>query len=119
MTGIKRLVNATRFSIAGFIACFKNEEAFRQEIYATFVAVPAALYLGNSNIERALLLLSWLLIPLTELLNSAVETAIDRIGPENNELSGRAKDIGSAAVMLSIIVAAVTWGLVLIPLSSL
>ena len=111
--GIRRLLNAFRYSMKGFRACFKHEEAFRQEVYASIVFIPLGFWLGDNGIERALLVGSWLIVPLTELLNSAVEAAIDRIGPEKHKLSGRAKDIGSAAVFFSLVLAAVVWLLVL------
>ncbi len=114
-TGIKRLSNAFGYSMQGFRACFRHEEAFRQEIYASLLLVPLALYLGDTGIERALLLGSWLVVPLVELLNSAIENAIDRIGAEQHELSGRAKDIGSAAVFLALLLCACVWLLVLLP----
>ena len=114
-TGIKRLINAFGYSMLGFRACFKHEEAFRQEVFASFVLIPLALYLGDTGIERALLLGSWLMVPLVELLNSAIENAIDRIGSEQHQLSGRAKDIGSAAVFLALLLCACVWLLVLLP----
>ncbi len=114
-TGIKRLNNAFGYSMQGFRACFKHEEAFRQEIYASLLLIPLALYLGDTGVERALLLGSWLLVPLVELLNSAIENAIDRIGAEQHELSARAKDIGSAAVFLALLLCACVWLLVLLP----
>lgn len=114
-TGIKRLINAFGYSMLGFRACFKHEEAFRQEVFASFVLIPLALYLGDTGIEQALLLGSWLVVPLVELLNSAIENAIDRIGPEQHQLSGRAKDIGSAAVFIALLLCACVWMLVLLP----
>ena len=113
--GIRRLVNAFGYSMLGFRACFRHEEAFRQEVFASIALVPLALYLGNNGIERALLLGSWLVVPLVELLNSAIETAVDRIGVERHELSGRAKDIGSASVLLALVLGAAVWLLVLLP----
>jgi diacylglycerol kinase (ATP) len=114
-TGIKRLNNAFGYSMQGFAACFKHEEAFRQEIYASLLLIPLALYAGDSGVERALLLGSWLVVPLVELLNSAIENAIDRIGEEQHELSGRAKDIGSAAVFVALLLCTCVWLLVLLP----
>lgn len=113
--GLKRLVNAFGYSMAGFRACYRHEEAFRQEVYASLVAIPAGLWLGNTGVERALLVGSWLIVPIVELLNSAIEAIVDRIGPERHELSGRAKDIASAAVLLSLVFAFTVWALVLIP----
>lgn len=112
--GLKRLVNAVFFSIAGFKATWQHEEAFRQEVVLFLVTTPLALWLGQSTIEKLLLIGSVVLVLLVELLNSAVEAAIDRIGFERHELSGRAKDIGSAAVMLSLIWAAATWAFILL-----
>lgn len=112
--GIKRIVNACFFSIAGFKAVWKHEEAFRQEVLLLLVAVPLAIWLTDNNIEQVLLIGSIVAVLVVELLNSAIETAIDRIGSEHHELSGRAKDIGSAAVMLSLALAALTWTLILI-----
>jgi len=112
--GIQRLINAFAYSKAGFQACYRHEEAFRQELLALILLLPLGFWLGDSGVERALLLGSLLLVPLTELLNSALETVVDRFGSEFHELSGRAKDIGSAAVLLSILLAAMVWGLVLL-----
>jgi diacylglycerol kinase (ATP) len=112
--GLKRLVNACFFSIAGFKATWQHEEAFRQEVMLFAVTTPLALWLGHNNIEKLLLIGSVVLVLLVELLNSAVEAVVDRVGFEHHELSGRAKDIGSAAVMLSLAWAAVTWGLLLL-----
>lgn len=111
--GVRRLIRATGYSVAGFRACFRHEEAFRQEVVSVVILIPLALWLGESGTDRALLLAAVLLVPLVELLNSAVEAAVDRMGPEHHELSGRAKDIGSAAVFLAIVIAAAVWLLVL------
>ncbi len=111
--GISRLVNATRFSWQGLRAAYKHEEAFRQEAWGLILAVPLALWLGDSGVEKALMIGSVLLLLIVELLNSAVEAAIDRIGAERHELSGRAKDMGSAAVLLATIHVIVVWFLIL------
>ncbi len=111
--GVRRLVNAFGYSMAGLLACFRHEEAFRQELLALLLLIPLGLWLGQDGVERALLVGSLLLVPLAELLNSAIEAVVDRFGGEIHELSGRAKDIGSAAVLLSILLALVVWGLVL------
>jgi diacylglycerol kinase (ATP) len=113
--GLQRIINAWGYSMAGFRACFKHEEALRQEVYTLTVLIPLGLWLGNDGVERALLVGSLLLIPLVELLNSAVEAVVDRFGGEHHKLSGRAKDIASAAVFLSITMAVITWFLVLSP----
>ena len=111
--GFKRIYNAFFFSVAGFKAVWEHEEAFRQEIYLLIFATPLALWLGQTAIEKILMIGSLVLVLLVELLNSAVEAVVDRVGLEHHELSGRAKDIGSSAVMLSLFWSAVTWGLIL------
>ncbi|MFP5411014.1 MAG: diacylglycerol kinase [Gammaproteobacteria bacterium] len=112
-TGLQRVLNATRYSWAGLNAAFRHEDAFRQEVFLLIVLVPLALYLGNTGIERALLIGALLLVLIVELLNSAVEAAVDRISLEHHELIKRAKDMGSAAVMIALINVGVVWGLVL------
>lgn len=112
--GWRRLVNATGYSWAGLRAAWRNEEAFRQEALLCTALAPLALWLGDGAVERALLLGSLLLIVIVELLNTGIEAAIDRIGPERHELSGRAKDIGSAAVFVALLNAAVVWVLILL-----
>lgn len=107
--GIRRILNACVFSYYGYKATWEHEEAFRQEVFLFIVTTPLALWLGESVIEKLLLIGSIILVLLVELLNSAVEAAVDRVGLEHHELSGRAKDIGSAAVNLSLVWAAVTW----------
>ena len=111
---IKRIMKATAYSVAGFRAAFTYEQSFRQEVYALLVVVPLGLYLGDGAIEKLLLVGCWLLVMIVELLNSAVEAVVDRIGVEHHELSGRAKDTGSAAVMLTIFLAVATWFVVLV-----
>ncbi len=113
--GWRRLVNAWRFSQQGFKAAYQHEEAFRQEVWSLLPLLPLGLWLGETPVERALLIGSLLLVPIVELLNSAIETNVDRIGLERHELSGRAKDIASAAVFLVIVFASCVWALVLIP----
>jgi len=113
--GWRRLVNAFRFSMSGFRACFRLEEAFRQEVFLLIPLVPLALWLGDTPVERALLVGSLLVVPIVELLNSAIEANVDRVGFERHELSARAKDIASAAVLSSIGYTLVIWGVVLIP----
>ncbi len=113
--GWRRLVNAWHFSQKGFKAAYQHEEAFRQEVWALLPLLPLSLWLGGTPVERALLLGSLLLVPIVELLNSAIETNVDRVGLEHHELSGRAKDIASAAVFLVIVFAASVWALILVP----
>ena len=113
--GWLRVVRAFGYSMKGFRACFELEEAFRQEIFALVPLIPLALWLGDTPVERALLVGSLLLVPIVELLNSAIEANVDRVGLERHELSGRAKDIASAAVFSSIAFCVVIWGLILLP----
>lgn len=108
-TGFKRIINATGYSIKGFKAAWKNEAAFRQECALLLVAVILAYLINVTVVERILLIGSVVLIVLTELLNSAIEATVDRIGSEKHELSGRAKDIGSAAVLVAILLALFVW----------
>ena len=113
-TGVQRIVKAFGFSVAGLRAAFVSEAAFRQEVLLACLLVPAGLWLGNTGVERALLVASVLLILIVELLNSAVETVVDRIGSDYHELSGRAKDIGSAAVLLAFALTVLVWCSVLV-----
>ena len=113
--GLIRLVRAFGYSLAGFRACYRHEAAFRQEVLVAIVVLPLGLWLGETGVERALLVGSWLLVMIVELLNSAVEATVDRFGPELHKLSGRAKDIGSASVLLSITLAVMVWALILLP----
>ena len=113
--GLKRLLNAFRYSKEGFRKCFKYEEAFRQEVFASLVFVPLGIWLGNDGVERAVLIGSVLLVLIVELLNSAVEANVDRVGLEPHKLSARDKDIASAAVLTSLTMAATVWTLILLP----
>jgi diacylglycerol kinase (ATP) len=114
-TGLQRLVNATRYSFEGFAAAARHEDAFRQELLLAAVLVPLGLWLGNGGVERALLVGSVLLVLVVELLNSAIEATVDRVSLEDHRLAKRAKDIGSAAVMMSLATVAAVWLLVLLP----
>jgi len=111
--GWARLFRATRVSYLGLGWAIREEEAFRIEAALCLILAPAALWLGHDGVERALLLMSLFLVLITELLNTAVEVVVDRIGTERHTLSGRAKDLGSAAVHLSLVQVPVVWGLVL------
>ena len=111
--GLRRLLNACAHSWDGLRACWRHEEAFRQESIGFAIGAPLALWLGETGPGRALLILSLLILLLTELLNSAVESVVDRIGLERHELSKRAKDIASAAVLLALLQVPVVWLLVL------
>jgi len=112
-TGLRRLVNAFGYSMAGLKAAYQNEDAFRQEVLLAIVLLPLAFILEQEAIGRALMVGSVLLVMMVELLNSAVEATVDRISLENHLLAKRAKDIGSAAVFISLVNLAVVWGLVL------
>ncbi len=111
--GISRIVKATGYSWQGLRAAYRNEEAFRQETWLCIVMVPLGFYLGDGGVEKALLVASVLLLPVVEILNSAIEAVVDRFGGDYHELSGRAKDMRSAAVALAIMLMAVVWILVL------
>jgi len=113
--GLKRIFRAFFYSVAGFTASFEHEEAFRQELYVLIPLLPIGLWLGQGGLEKAVLVGSLLIVPIVELLNSAIEANVDRVGMEPHELSGRAKDIASAAVFLGIVMALLVWALVLIP----
>ena len=111
-TGLTRILNATGYSLKGLQAALRHESAFRQELALCLVLLPAAFWLGQGAVERGLLIGSLLLVLIVELLNSAVEAVVDRFGDERHELSGRAKDMGSAAVFVSLLNVLVIWGLV-------
>ena len=112
-TGLKRIVKATVYSWQGFSAAYQHEEAFRQELLLALILLPVGFMLGDNGVEKALLIGTVILLPLVEILNSALEAVVDRFGGEFHELSGRAKDMGSAAVFLAIVLMLVTWTLVL------
>ena len=111
--GFKRLYNAFFYSMAGLSAAWKNEEAFRQEVILSVILIPAAFWLGTNALQIAVLLLSVFVVLITELLNTCVETVIDRISDEKHELSKLAKDIASAAVFVSLTALVLVWGLVI------
>jgi diacylglycerol kinase (ATP) len=105
---LARLLHATRYSFAGLQAAW-HEPAFKQEALLALVLVPAAFWLGQTWLEVALLIAVWVAVLVVELLNTGIEAAIDRVGPEWHALSKRAKDMGSAAVLLSLLLAAAVW----------
>lgn len=109
---VTRLIKAAGYSLAGLRAAYQNEQAFRQEVWLCLILIPLAFYLTSSPVEQALLIGSWLLVMITELLNSAIEAVVDRFGDEWHELAGRAKDIASAAVLLALILAFFVWYLI-------
>lgn len=111
--GLERMAYALVYTWRGFSAAWRNEEAFRQEALACVVLVPTAFWVGETSVERALMIGSLLLVLVMELVNSAIEAVVDRIGPEHHELSGRAKDIASATVFVTLVNVAVVWFLIL------
>jgi diacylglycerol kinase (ATP) len=113
-TGLRRLINAAGYSFSGLAAAARHEDAFRQELMLAAVLAPLGLWLGQTGVERALLVGSVLLVLIVELLNSAVEAAVDRVSLDDHNLAKRAKDIGSAAVMLSLANVGLIWLLVLV-----
>ncbi len=112
-TGLRRVWNAMHYSLAGLRAAHRHEDAFRQEVLLALVLVPLAVWLGGNGLGRALMIASVLLVLIVELVNSAIEATVDRISLENHHLAKRAKDIGSAAVMIALVNVGVVWGLVL------
>jgi diacylglycerol kinase (ATP) len=112
-TGLRRLINALGYSLEGMMSALRHEEAFRQELLLAAVLVPAALFSPVSALAKALMIACVLLVLIVELLNSGLEAAVDRISLENHALAKRAKDIGSAAVFLSLVNLAAVWALVL------
>lgn len=107
--GLQRWINATRYSWQGLRSAVKHEEAFRQETIALFIGVPAALWIGGTIWQSALLITALLLIMVVEMINSALEALVDRVSMDFHELSGRTKDMGSAAVLLTIFIAILVW----------
>lgn len=111
---LQRLINATRNSLNGLTQAWRSEAALRYEIYVLLLVIPAGLVLGRNAIERALMIGSALLVVVVEVLNTAIETVVDRISEERHTLSGLAKDLGSAGVFCSIVLAIVVWGILLL-----
>ena len=108
-TGLKRIILAAGYSIKGLKSAFKHEAAFRQETLLAAIFIPLACYLDVSQIERILLIAPLVLVLIIEILNSAIEAVVDRIGSEHHELSGRAKDMGSAGVLIALFLTAYIW----------
>ncbi len=113
-TGLRRILNAAGYSWAGLTAAFRHEDAFRQEVFLAVLLIPLALVLGATGVQRALMIGSVLVVLIVELLNSALEAAVDRNSLEQHLLIKRAKDMGSAAVMIALVNAAAVWVLVLL-----
>ncbi|MCP4469178.1 MAG: diacylglycerol kinase [Gammaproteobacteria bacterium] len=111
--GIIRIIKASGYSWQGLCAAWRHEAAFRQEVWLAVVMIPLGLYLGGNGVEKALLIGSVLLVLVVEILNSAIEVVVDRFGDEQHELSGRAKDMASAAVALALALVVAVWVLVL------
>ena len=111
-TGLRRIWNAMFYSLQGITAAWQHEAAFRQEAVLCIIMIPLAFLVGDSAVERVLLAGSCLLVLITELLNSAIEATVDRIGSDHHKLSGRAKDIGYAAVFISLCTVVLTWSLI-------
>lgn len=107
--GLTRVIKASQYSWQGLKAAYRHEEAFRQELWLSLLLVPLGLWLGQDGVERALLVASVILLPLVELLNSAIEAVVDRVSKDQHELAGRAKDMGSAAVAVTIGLIVVVW----------
>ena len=113
-TGLRRVWNAFHYSRAGLQAAYRHEDAFRQEVLLALVLIPLAIWLGEGAVERALLIGCVLLVLIVELINSAIEATVDRVSLDQHPLAKRAKDIGSAAVMIALLNAALVWVLVLV-----
>lgn len=111
--GLTRIINAFGYSRQGLKAAYRYEAAFRQEVWLALILIPLALWLKLSAVSTVLLIGSVLLVLIVELVNSAIEAIVDRIGPEYHELSGRAKDVGSAAVLVALVLMVLTWALLL------
>lgn len=112
-TGFTHLIKSTEYSIKGLISAIKNEAAFRHELFLAIILIPLAFFIGKNKIEICLMIASVLLVLIIELLNSAIEAVVDRIGTDFHELSGRAKDMGSAAVFVALCLVGTVWGLIL------
>jgi diacylglycerol kinase (ATP) len=113
-TGLQRVWNALGYSLSGLRAALRHEDAFRQEVILALVLIPLALWLGGDGLRRALMIASVMLVLVVELVNSAIEAAVDRVSLEKHRLSKRAKDIGSAAVLLALTNVVCVWTLVLL-----
>ena len=113
-TGLKRIFTAYEFSIKGLKSCYNSEAAFRQEVWLSIILVPLGLVLGETSVEKVLLIAPVFLVLIVEILNSAIESVVDRIGDEYHLLSGAAKDMGSAAVWLSLVLLVGVWLIILI-----
>ena len=114
VTGLRRILNATRYSADGLAACFRTEAAFRQEALLALILIPVGLWLGETAAEKALLAGSLLIVMIIEIVNSAIERVVDRISDERHQLSKEAKDMGSAAVFVALVLVGLVWGVILL-----
>jgi diacylglycerol kinase (ATP) len=112
--GLGRIINAFKFSMQGLKSCYQSEAAFRQEVWLSVVLIPLVFWLSDSSTDRVLLITPIFIVLIVEVLNSAIESVVDRIGHEHHVLSGAAKDMGSAAVWLSLMLFIVTWLIILL-----
>ncbi len=108
-----RIFRAFMYSLAGLKQTFINETAFKQEVFCSFIIIPLGFYLGEYSIEQAILIGSWILVMIVELINSSIETTVNRISTEQHKLSGQAKDIASAAVFIAILNGIIIWAIIL------
>ncbi|KJG13907.1 diacylglycerol kinase [Photobacterium iliopiscarium] len=113
-TGLQRIIDATGYSMQGLKAAWINEAAFRQESILLVVMTVISFFMPVTKLERLMMISSLFIVVIAELVNSAIEAVVDRIGPEHHELSGRAKDIGSAAVFVALVMVAIIWGSIFI-----
>lgn len=111
-TGVRRILNAFGYSLSGLRAAYKHEDAFRQEVWLAAILIPLAFFIPVAGLGKALMVASVLLVLIVELINSAIEATVDRVSLESHRLAARAKDIGSAAVLLSLLNVAVVWALI-------
>ena len=111
-TGLTRIIHASGYSMQGIRAAFKHEAAFRQELFVALILIPLAFFVTEDVVKLALLIITPILVLVVEILNSAIEAVVDRLGEEHHELSGRAKDMGSAAVLCSLLIVVIVWGLI-------
>lgn len=112
--GLSRIASAYKFSMQGLKSCYHSEAAFRQEVWLSIVLIPLVFWISDSSVEQALLIFPIVLVLIIEVLNSAIESVVDRIGDEYHVLSGAAKDMGSAAVWLSLMLVVIIWLIILL-----
>lgn len=109
-TGLRRIILAGGYSLLGLKAAFRHEAAFRQELFLAIIFLPLAFWLDVTPVQRTMMVAALILVMIIELLNSAIEAVVDRIGTEKHDLSGRAKDLGSAAILVSLLLTTYIWG---------